>query len=47
MELHILDGSISSVRQPIRAGTDVKVLGFHKASADTADKFALHDKDAR
>jgi sulfate permease, SulP family len=30
-----------------RAGIDVEVLGFNKASADMVDKFALHDKDER
>ncbi len=30
-----------------RAGVDVEVLGFNKASADMVDKFALHDKAER
>jgi SulP family sulfate permease len=30
-----------------RAGVDVEVLGFNKASADMVDKFALHNKDER
>ncbi len=28
-----------------KAGVDVEVLGFNKASADMVDKFALHDKN--
>ena len=30
-----------------KAGVDVEVLGFNKASADMVDKFALHDKGER
>jgi len=30
-----------------KAGADVQVLGFNKASADMVDRFALHDKDER
>ncbi|WP_420963767.1 SulP family inorganic anion transporter [Brucella sp. IR073] len=30
-----------------RAGVDVRVLGFNKASADMVDRFALHDKEER
>ncbi|KAA0689549.1 SulP family inorganic anion transporter [Neorhizobium sp. P12A] len=30
-----------------RAGVDIEVLGFNRASADMVDKFALHDKDER
>jgi SulP family sulfate permease len=30
-----------------KAGSDVQVLGFNKASADMVDRFALHDKDER
>ncbi len=30
-----------------RAGVDIDVLGFNKASADMVDRFALHDKDER
>jgi SulP family sulfate permease len=30
-----------------RAGVDVQVLGFNRASADMVDRFALHDKEER
>ncbi len=30
-----------------RAGVDVRMLGFNKASADMVDRFALHDKEER
>lgn len=30
-----------------KAGVEVEVLGFNKASADMIDRFALHDKDER
>jgi SulP family sulfate permease len=41
-------GALDKVVLKLRkAGSDVQVLGFNKASADMVDRFALHDKDER